>query len=195
MLRESCFVRGRAPHRLLTAAAVVLAILGIASGASSEPIQIETSAAEASVSLNKVAGASGAIAYATVLATRRASGEATLYVRICQDLSSECDFYTHALTPIEYVIQPDNSVASIMAQVNSLGLVDVYLGAMSYNSGGQIAPGAPQERSIVYMQGLQQLGGSAARALGRFGDLIGPWVSLASSGINAHNVSVVWIRP
>lgn len=88
--------------KLCKVAAPMLLVLGMPARAAANPAQLHLEADQVSAGINRALGSSGSESYVTVLAIRPEVGVPTLYVRICQDLTSPCDEYAHQLQPGEY---------------------------------------------------------------------------------------------
>lgn len=180
------------PRFAIATATFVMSAIVLPGSAGADPAQVQFDANEASAGINRVINPSGIEAHAAVLAIRPDVGVPMLYVRICGDLTSSCEEYSHYLQPGEYFHGPTNNISRITATVQDLGVVDVDNYSLSEDSGGQPAFG---QRDTILVQGLRALDARAARSGMAYGGRLGHWSVIAGVGINALMVSgVVWIK-
>lgn len=195
MLREP--KKRVALSRAATACALLLLALAPTAGAGASPeadLWLEVDAAAATS--NWVRNSSGEFADVTIIALRPSVGIPTLKVRICLNLFSDCQAYVHELMADEYYHSPTNNVSRITATVEGLGLVDLDNYSESFDHGGDflLAYGG-YDTSLIYIQGVYELGARVASGFVGFGGTVGPWVVQGGRAINALDVSLVsWTK-
>jgi hypothetical protein len=186
---------GRLPLTIPRAVLVAIAVTWLVPSytvAFASVARVEPAVSEASASEDVLTDVDGASALAIVLAYRSASGEATLWIRICPAIT-DCSDYFHQLTDDEYILQPTTSIAYINADVEGLGDVSLRNFSNDVVGKGQICS-SEGTRTVLAIEGLQP---SIYPAGDAFGGVIGPWTVAGGGGgcgMNARDVTLTLVE-